>query len=844
MPTATLQELAQTPLLLVACDFDGTIAPIVRDPLLARIDPAAAVALHSLSELPRTRVAIISGRPLDWLRGALALVPAALLVGSHGAEMPDDPSPPASPLPAEARAEAERTAAALPGVFAEHKPFGIALHFRNAPHAEPAVAAAAARIAAAHPALSVRQGSMVIELSASPRHKGLALAELRYQTGATHAIFIGDDRTDEDAFSVLRHPDLAVKVGADESIAHDRVADVPAVAAFLNQLLERRAAWIRATTPDPIHAHSILSDQRTIAVVSPTGVINWLCLPRLDSAAIFGRLVGGPDAGDFAISPHGDPGAALAPICTQQYAPDSFILRTRWPTFTVTDYLDCSAGRAFQRPGRSDLIRVIEGTGRADIRFAPRLDFGRVPTRLRAHELGLEVEGGGDPIVLHAPSVTWQLVEDGPNHTAHASVDLDAAGGAIVLELRAGTSNLRPALVPESVRRAQTDRFWSGWASTLRLPRARRDLLARSALVLKALSYGPNGAIAAAATTSLPEQLGGTRNWDYRYCWPRDAAMSAAALLRVGNTGHAMRLADWLAAIVERLDSPDRLRPIYTLTGEDLGPEAEIAHLPGYAQSRPVRISNAASHQVQLDVFGPITDMVALMTERGIPVSPDSWRLVRAMVRAVETRWSEPDHGIWEIRGPRKHHVHSKVMCWHTLDRALIVHDAVIGRDNPQWRALRDHIAHDIFANGWNPAESAFVMAYDDPRLDAATLLIGLTGLVPHDDPRWISTVDAINRRLRRGPAVRRYLGDDGLPGEEGGFIIAGGWLAESLALCGRTAEAVDLFNDLARIAGPTGLLPEQWDHASAASLGNFPQAYSHLAILNAAVRLDALGAL
>ena len=354
------------------------------------------------------------------------------------------------------------------------------------------------------------------------------------------------------------------------------------------------------------------------------------------------------------------------------------------------------------------------------------------------------------------------------------------------------------------------------------------------------MGHGPTGAITAAGTTSLPEHLGGVRNWDYRHCWPRDAALAAAALMRLGNTGTAMRLLDWLLSVVDRCESPDRLRPIYTVTGADLGPEAEISSLSGYGDSRPVRIGNAAAQQVQLDVFGPIVDLVAMLAERGSPISPDHWRLTRAMVAAVEARWHEPDHGIWEIRGPTRHHVHSKCMCFLTIDRALVVHEAVMGKPNHAWTTLRDQIRADVLAHGFSDSAGAFVSHYGSTELDAAALYVGLTGLIDHRDPRWARTVDAIDAGLRRGPIVQRYLFDDGLPGPEGGFYICTGWLIEALLTLGRRHQALALFEQFAALAGPTGIFAEQYDATDHLALGNVPQAYSHLALINAAVALHA----
>ncbi len=350
---------------------------------------------------------------------------------------------------------------------------------------------------------------------------------------------------------------------------------------------------------------------------------------------------------------------------------------------------------------------------------------------------------------------------------------------------------------------------------------------------------GTEGAIVGAGTTSLPEHVGGVRTWDYRFCWPRDAAIAAASLIRLGNTGHALRLLDWMLEVVDRCESPDRLHPVYTMSGGALPAEAELGHVAGYGESRPVRVGNAAAGQVQLDVFGPIVNLVVMLAERGAPIAPDHWRLVRAMVRAVEARWREPDHGIWEMRTERRHHVHSKVMCWHTVDRALVVEEAVNGTRNPDWEALGGAIRDDVLAHGWSERLGSLVGAYGHEEADAGVLVAGLCGLLEGDDPRWRTTVERVHRELLRGGTVRRYLGDDGLPGPEGGMHICTGWLIEALITLGRVGEAGELFRGLVACAGRLGILTEQFDDERGMAVGNFAQAYSHAAVINAAVALD-----
>ncbi|HYE03510.1 MAG TPA: trehalase-like domain-containing protein, partial [Phycisphaerales bacterium] len=639
--------------------------------------------------------------------------------------------------------------------------------------------------------------------------------------------------TDEDAFSVLRGPDVGIKVGPGPTRAAYRVGDPVQVARVLARIAELREAWLFGAGAVPIERHALLSDQRTLALVTPGARLAWLCLPRLDSPALFAEMLGGESAGYFDVAP-ADGAAPLG----QEYLGDSFVLRTRYPGLTITDYLDCSAGRPFQRAGRSELVRVLEGPGPAVIRFAPRLDFGRVATRLSLRPTGLWIEDTPDPTVLHAPGLRWELHAEGVHQTAIARADL--AAGPVTLELRHGTGDLSDGVIAEPRRREQTLRFWEGWAASLRVPALEPALVRRSALVLKALVYGPTGAVAAAGTTSLPEHIGGVRNWDYRYCWPRDAAMAAAALVRLGSTGVGLKFLDWMLGILEDISAPERLRPIYTVSGRSLGPEAEIGELSGYRGSRPVRVGNAAANQVQLDVFGPIVELIALLAEAGAPLSPEHWRLAEAMVRAVAARWREPDHGIWEERKPRQHHVHSKVMCWLTVDRALRIAARHWGRQFPEWERLRDEIADDVLTRGFSPELGAFSATYEQPATDAAALWVILSGLLAPSDPRAAGTVAAVEAQLRVGPTVYRYLHDDGLPGMEGGFHICFGWLIECHLAMGRRDEALAMFRDLVGLVGPTGLLSEQYDPTTRVALGNHPQAYSHLALINAAIALSA----
>ena len=839
---ARVAQLARAPQLLVACDYDGTVAPLVDDPMAALPYRETVVAMRSLALLPQTHVAVISGRSLRDL-ATLSRMPQEIhLVGSHGTEFDIGFDAGLSPETTALRVDVEATlraiAAGTEGAIVEPKPAAVAFHYRTV--ASDAVPACLAEIEAGPGALEgvhVRHLNHVVELALIPTDKGRALEDIRHRVGASTVLYLGDDLTDEDAFATLAGPDVGVKVGDAPTMAEFRVGDTVAVAKVLAQLNEQRAAWLAGAGVVPIEAHSMLSDLRTAAIVAPDAGVVWWCVPRIDSAAVFAELVGGPGAGTFRVGPVGG-----GPSSGQRYVGDTLLLETAWPGFTVTDYLDCSGGRPGRLAGRSDLVRVLEARGdggagaRATIEFAPRLDFGRYPTRLGRRDDGLEVQGASDLMVLRAPGVEWTIIDDGPHQSAWAEVDL--RDGPVVLELRCGTANLKAEPSNETERRLATERFWSDWAEALATPDLAAPMVRRSALVLKGLCHAPTGAILAAPTTSLPEHLGGIRNWDYRYCWLRDAALSAAALVRLGSDDEAMAFLDWVLRILEQRDDPERLHPLYLVTGRHLPPEAEIAELAGYAGSRPVRVGNAAERQVQLDVFGPIVDLVARLVDAGAPLSSQHWRLVEAMVRAVERRWHEPDNGIWEIRKPPRHHVHSKVMCWVTVDRAIAVAEHFTDPDQHEWRALRDAIAADVLDHGWKDEVGAFTAAYDGTDFDASVLVVGLSGLLPADDPRFLATVEAVERELRSGPTVYRYRADDGLPGAEGGFHLMTSWLIDALHLVGRTADARGLFDGLVALTGPTGLLSEEYDPEQARSLGNHPQAYSHLGLINNALTL------
>ena len=579
----------------------------------------------------------------------------------------------------------------------------------------------------------------------------------------------------------------------------------------------------------------MLGDQRSAALVTPQARITWLCVPKFDSPAIFAELLDGSEAGHFSIEPVG---ANTDAEPTQTYIDSTLVLQTLWPTLSVTDYLDCSEGHQPEgKPSRTDLIRHIEGTGRVQVVFAPRLDFGRLPTRIEIRNGGLEVINAADLLVLEAAGVDWLIENHGVHQTAVAEIDLDQ--GPVTLEMRYGATSLGAIRPSELDRREQTTRFWSDWANRLDLPDVEPDLVRRSALTLKALCYGPTGAILAAATTSLPEFIGGVRNWDYRYCWIRDAAMSAGALTRLGSGNEAIDLLDWLLGVIKNNDAnPNQLSPLYTVEGQPLPPEETLEELAGYADSRPVRVGNEACHQLQLDVFGPVAELIHQIASADPALPVKYWRLLEDLVDAVEQRWMEPDQGMWEIRSAPRHHTHSKVMCWLTVDRAVRTGADIAGSERPDWVDLRERIRDDIMANSWNDEVTAFTTAYDGTDLDASVLATGLSGLVEPHDPRFAATVAAVDRSLRHNETVYRYKHDDGISGAEGGFNLMTSWLIDAKILIGDLDEARSLFESYLALAGPTGLIPEEVDPETGAGLGNHPQAYSHLGLINNACNL------
>ena len=847
-----VNRLARVPQLLVACDYDGTVAPIVEDPDRARPLPEAIAALRALAALPQTTVAVISGRALRDLAILSRLPSEVHLVGSHGSEFDVGFVHGLSPELHELRSRLfdalVETTRGMPGVRLEAKPASVAVHTRTAERDVAATVVEAVNAGpASWPGVHLTTGKEVMELSVVSTNKGYAVDQLRMQVSANAVLFLGDDVTDENAFAHLHGNDVGIKIGDGETIAPFRVPDPESAVRALGYLLETRRRWLFGERAVPIERHSMLSNGRQMALLTPDANVTWLCHPRPDSSAVFADLLGGVGAGHFSVEPErgGLPKG-------QRYRNGTMTVETSWPNLVVTDFLDTPPAREGANESTT-LVRVLDGVGKARLEFAPRPEFGQVQIRLQPVGDRLTVLGSNEPIELYAPGVEWDVFDDGGQESARAVVDLASAGGRLVLELRCGadappptatggpgaSASSAPDVLP---RLAAAEKYWESWTAGLKLPETARSLVLRSALTLRALCYEPTGAILAAATTSLPEEIGGVRNWDYRYCWLRDAAMTAEAMVSVGSLTEADALLGWLHRVVENTGGhPELLHPLYTVDGYELGPEAVIDTLPGYSGSRPVRVGNAANRQVQLDVFGPVASLIATVAEHR-ELTPADIRLMESMVAAVQRRWHEPDHGLWEARIKPRHHVYSKVMGWLTVDRALRLGEKYDLPVRPEWTQLRDQIAANVLDHGWHDGVGAYTVAYGDPELDASSLWIGLSGLLPDDDPRFLATVLKIEEDLRSGPVVYRYLWNDGQPGREGGFHLCTSWLIEAYLRTGRQHDARELFEQMLACAGPTGLLPEQYDPDAERGLGNHPQAYSHLGLIRCAVLFDYAG--
>ncbi len=582
----------------------------------------------------------------------------------------------------------------------------------------------------------------------------------------------------------------------------------------------------------PIEDYALIGDTRTAALVSRDGCIDWLCLPRFDSGACFAALVGDDENGMWSLRPQGHANAI-----SRAYREDSMILESRY------ELEDGGRVRVVDAmlPG-SDVPRVVRlvtgEAGRVAMRSQMRIrfDYGQVVPWIHRASGTVVAVAGPDAVALYGDV---PLRGEDLSTVAEFWIGPDERVGFELAYFPSYDPQPGPSDILTALRR--TDVFWREWARTCRYDGPWRDIVVRSLLTLKALTDARTGAVLAAPTTSLPEELGGVRNWDYRYCWLRDATFVLVALLNAGYEEEAFAWRGWLLRAVA--GNPEKLQILYGPRGERRLPEFEAPWLQGYAGSRPVRIGNAAAEQLQLDVYGEVADVMHLSHRAGLRPDADEWALSKAVVEAVESRWSEPDRGLWEVRGPCRHFVHSKVLAWVALDRAINAIER-FGLEGPldRWRALRAHVHEEVCTKGYDPKRETFTQSYGSVELDAATLLIPLVGFLPPEDPRVSGTVRAIERELVSDGFVRRYtqpsVETDGLPPGEGAFYACGFWLADNYVLQNRRKDAKALFERLIGTANDVGLLSEEYDCGNKRLLGNFPQAFSHVGLVNTAYNL------
>jgi len=583
--------------------------------------------------------------------------------------------------------------------------------------------------------------------------------------------------------------------------------------------------------PLPIEDYALIGDCHAAALVGRDGSIDWLCLPRFDAGACFAALLGDHRHGRWLIAP-----AAKVLNTKRRYREGTLILETEFETAEgAVRIIDCMP----LSDERWDVLRIVEGLrGRVAMRMelTVRFDYGSIVPWVRRPDHTLLLTAGPDTLELHTPVAVR-------GEDSKTVAEFQVRKGERVqfsLNYRPSHEETQPGLDAEE-ELAATEKQWRDWSRRCTYQGRWGDAVMRSLITLKALTYAPTGGIVAAPTTSLPEQPGGVRNWDYRYCWLRDAAFTLNALLLAGYHEEAAAWREWLLRAVA--GSPEDLQIMYSVTGARRLDEYEVAWLPGYGGAAPVRVGNAASTQFQLDVYGEVMDTLHLARAAGLEPRSHAWQIQLVLLQFLESNWQEPDEGIWEMRGPRRHFTYSKVMAWVAFDRA--VKDAEdYGLDGPvsRWRQVRDAIHAQICAQGYDAQRNTFVQSYGSTHLDASLLLIPQIGFLPPDDPRVRGTLDAIERTLVVDGLVLRYSTDgdaDALPAGEGSFLPCSFWLADCLALCGRRKEAEALFERLLALRNDLGLLAEEYDTHERRMLGNFPQALTHMALIHTACLLS-----
>jgi GH15 family glucan-1,4-alpha-glucosidase len=582
-----------------------------------------------------------------------------------------------------------------------------------------------------------------------------------------------------------------------------------------------------------IEDYAVIGDCHTAALVGRNGSIDWLCMPRFDSDACFAALLGKPEHGCWLIAPAKGK-KEKPPRVTRRYRGDSLILETLFTTATgsvrLIDFMPLASEDR-------TVVRIVEGVSghvAMETEFVVRFDYGvTIPWVSRVDSKTLTAVAGPNLLCLRTPI---DLHGEDMHSVGKFTV---RRGDRVPFVLSYSPSQLRmPPVIDADIALEETEKAWADWAGLCRLKGKWRNQTMRSLLTLKSLSYKPTGGIVAAITTSLPEHIGGPRNWDYRYCWLRDATFTLLAFLNAGYTEEANVWQHWLLRVIA--GAPQQLQTMYNVMGEKRLDEVELSHLPGYENSRPVRIGNAAAKQLQLDIFGELADVLSQARKGGLPAAPRRNEIRKIFMGHLEKIWREPDEGIWEIRGEPQHFVHSKVMTWVAFDRNARAHPEE-KRYSAKLRKIADRIHKDICDNGIDPKRGCFVQSYGSTKMDASLLLLPLVGFLPPTDPRIRRTVAEIEKKLIQKGLVLRYeteTGVDGLPPGEGAFLACSFWLADNYVLMGRHKEAQRLFNRLRRLANDVGLLAEEYDPVAKRQLGNFPQAFSHVALINTAINL------
>jgi GH15 family glucan-1,4-alpha-glucosidase len=574
--------------------------------------------------------------------------------------------------------------------------------------------------------------------------------------------------------------------------------------------------------------YALIGDLESAALVGRNGSMDWLCLPRFDSASCLAALLGDERHGRWLLAPAGEARAS-----TRRYRPGTLVLETEFETadgvVRVVDFMP-RRGRGAPR-----VMRIVEGLrGRVPMRmeFAPRLDYGTTKPWVERTSDGAIATAGPDSLRLSTPSALE--LEDGTVTATFTAVE--GARERFTLTWHLSYSET-PAVEDADSALARTEAWWRDWSGRCRYEGPFRDHVLTSLIALKAMTSETTGAVIAAPTTSLPEELGGVRNWDYRYCWLRDSVLALEALLDAGYTEESLAFRDFLLRV--GTGDPAAIQIMYGIGGERRLTEFELPQLPGYEGSRPVRVGNAASEQFQLDVYGEVAAVMFIGAERLGRIERRLWPRWRAVIEHVETIWRRPDDGIWEARGPQRHYTYSKVMAWVVFDRAVrLVERFELDAPVDRWRAARDEIHAEVCAQGYDAERRTFTQYYGSKELDASVLNIPLVGFLPGTDERVTGTIDAVWRELGRDGFVSRYSTaetDDGLPGDEGQFLACSFWLVNALARNGRVAEARTLFERLVGLSNDLGLLAEEYDVGRQRQVGNFPQAFSHLTLILAA---------